>query len=133
MNKKTVMTLMNLGIPASLKGFGYLADSIEMCQNDPQAIHLITKRLYPQVAKQNNTTASRVERAIRHAVEVCFNRISPDMITEYFGATVSYTKGKLTNSEFIAAVVQHLQFEEDKDEIKNTHEHTDAEVLQPGA
>ncbi len=100
-----------IGVPAHIKGYIYLRESIAMVYNDMDLLGSITKVLYPDVAKKFNTTASRVERAIRHAIEVAWNRGSIDIITKYFGHTVSMSKAKPTNSEFIAKVADKLRLE----------------------
>lgn len=94
--------LVTLGTPAHIKGYRYLAHAVELTVKDESLADAITLRLYPQVAKEFNTTPSRVERAIRHAVEVTWDRGDLDIFMEYFGHTVSSTKGKPTNGEFIA-------------------------------
>ena len=79
--------------------------------NEPEYINAVTKRLYPEIAKKNGTTASRVERAIRHAIEVAWDRGDLDTLQRFFGYTVSNTKGKPTNSEFIALIADRLQLQ----------------------
>ena len=79
--------------------------------NEPEYINAVTKRLYPEIAKKNGTTASRVERAIRHAIEVAWDRGDLDTLQRFFGYTVSNTKGKPTNSEFIALIADKLQLQ----------------------
>ena len=91
-----------IGIPAHIKGYQYLRDAIMMVVNDMDILNSITKQLYPNIAKQYNTTPSRVERAIRHAIEVAWSRGKMDTIDRLFGYTVNNGKGKPTNSEFIA-------------------------------
>lgn len=93
--------LTQLGIPAAVTGFRYLAVAIRLCVEREELSYNITKQLYPGVAEACETTAKRAERAIRHAIELCFERCDPDTIDEYFGSSVSPDKGKLTNSEFI--------------------------------
>ena len=94
--------LIGLGIPEHILGSRYLIKAIELAVQDKGLIDSMTKGLYPAVAQCFNTTGPRAERAIRHAVELCFDRCDPETIREYFGNTVSPSKGKLTNSEFIA-------------------------------
>jgi len=90
------------GVPAHIKGYQYLREAIIIAVNDMDVINAITKVLYPQVAKTFQTTPSRVERAIRHAIEVAWDRGDLDTLQRFFGYTVSNTKGKPTNSEFVA-------------------------------
>lgn len=98
-----------IGVPAHIKGYQYIRDAILMCINDADMINSITKILYPEISKKYQTTPSRVERAIRHSIEVAWNRGNPDVIEEYFGYTVSDGKGKPTNSEFIALIADKLR------------------------
>ena len=93
-----------IGVPAHIKGYQYLRDAILMAIEDDSIINAVTKRLYPAVAKKHATTSSRVERAIRHAIEVAWDRGDLDTLQRFFGYTVSNTKGKPTNSEFIAMI-----------------------------
>jgi len=100
--------LHQIGVPAHIKGYHYLRDSIIMAIEDPEIINAITKQLYPSVAKQYATTSSRVERAIRHAIEVAWDRGDVDVLNSYFGYTIHNTRGKPTNSEFIAMISDKL-------------------------
>lgn len=100
-----------VGVPAHIKGYHYLRDSILMTVKDPEMLSSITKILYPTIAKKHQTTPSRVERAIRHAIEVAWNRGNIDMINEMFGYTVSTGKGKPTNSEFIALIADKIRLQ----------------------
>lgn len=100
-----------IGVPAHIKGYLYLREAITMVYNDIELLGSITKILYPDIAKQFNTTASRVERAIRHAIEVAWSRGNIDAITELFGYTINVSKAKPTNSEFIAMVADKLRLE----------------------
>ncbi|WP_413379830.1 sporulation transcription factor Spo0A [Alkalihalobacillus sp. 1P02AB] len=100
-----------IGVPAHIKGYMYLREAITMVYNDIELLGSITKVLYPDIAKKFNTTASRVERAIRHAIEVAWSRGNIDSISNLFGYTVSHTKAKPTNSEFIAMVADKLRIE----------------------
>ncbi len=93
-----------IGVPAHIKGYQYLRDAILMAIEDDSIINAITKRLYPAVAKKHGTTSSRVERAIRHAIEVAWDRGDVDTLTAYFGYTIHTERGKPTNSEFIAMI-----------------------------
>lgn len=100
-----------IGVPAHIKGYQYLRDAIMMVVKDLDIINSITKQLYPTIAREYNTTPSRVERAIRHAIEVAWSRGQVDAIDSLFGYTVSIGKGKPTNSEFIAMVADKLRLE----------------------
>ena len=100
-----------IGVPAHIKGYQYLREAIMMSVEDPAMISSITKILYPTVAKKNQTTSSRVERAIRHAIEVAWSRGKLDTLDELFGYTVSNGKGKPTNSEFIALIADTIRLE----------------------
>ena len=104
-----------IGVPAHIKGYQYLREAIIIAVEDMDVINAITKVLYPQVAKTFQTTPSRVERAIRHAIEVAWDRGDLDTLQRFFGYTVSNTKGKPTNSEFIALIADKLQLQ-----LKNT-------------
>ena len=100
-----------IGVPAHIKGYHYLRDAIMMAVEDMDVLNAITKILYPTVAKKYQTTSSRVERAIRHAIEVAWSRGKLDTLDELFGYTVSTGKGKPTNSEFIALIADTIQLE----------------------
>ena len=107
-NRVTNM-LHEIGIPAHIKGYHYLRDAIMMAVEDMDVLNAITKILYPTVAKKYQTTSSRVERAIRHAIEVAWSRGRMDTIDSMFGYTVNYGKGKPTNSEFIALITDKIR------------------------
>lgn len=109
-NRVTNM-IHEIGIPAHIKGYHYLRDAIMMAVEDMDVLNAITKILYPTVAKRHQTTASRVERAIRHAIEVAWSRGKLDTLDDLFGYTVSNGKGKPTNSEFIALIADTIQLE----------------------
>lgn len=101
--------MRQIGVPAHIKGYQYLRTSIILCINDSEMLGSVTKILYPTVAKQYNTTASRVERAIRHAIEVAWDRGDVDVLSSYFGYTIQAQRGKPTNSEFIAMIADKLK------------------------
>ena len=101
----------DVGVPAHIKGYQYLREAIIMSVNDPEMLNSITKILYPTIAKKFQTTSSRVERAIRHAIEVAWNRGKMDTIDELFGYTINAEKGKPTNSEFIALIADKIRLE----------------------
>ncbi|GAB6170311.1 sporulation transcription factor Spo0A [Clostridium carnis] len=98
-----------IGVPAHIKGYMYLREAITMVVNDMELLSAVTKELYPSIAKKYNTTASRVERAIRHAIEVAWGRGQIEAINKLFGYTVHNDKGKPTNSEFIAIIADKLR------------------------
>jgi len=100
-----------IGVPAHIKGYQYLRDAIIMSVENREVINSITKVLYPTIAKMNQTTPSRVERAIRHAIEVAWSRGKMDTINELFGYTINTGKGKPTNSEFIALISDKMRLE----------------------
>lgn len=101
-----------IGVPAHIKGYQYLRDAIMMSVDDSEMLNSITKILYPSIAKQHGTTPSRVERAIRHAIEVAWSRGKVDTIDELFGYTVHNGKGKPTNSEFVALIADKIRLEQ---------------------
>ena len=108
---KITEILHEIGVPAHIKGYHYLRDSIRMAVEDPGIINAVTKQLYPGVAKLYSTTSSRVERAIRHAIEVAWDRGDVDVLNSYFGYTIHNTRGKPTNSEFLAMISDKLRLE----------------------
>lgn len=103
--------LHEIGVPAHIRGYHYMRDAIIMAINDIDVLNYITKELYPTIAKKHRTTSSRVERAIRHAIEVAWSRGRVDSINSLFGYTISSSKGKPTNSEFIALIADRLRLE----------------------
>ncbi len=103
--------LHEIGIPAHIKGYQYLRDAITISVEEKEMLVSVTKVLYPAIAKKHNTTASRVERAIRHAIEVAWSRGQLEMIHEIFGYTVNSGKGKPTNSEFIALITDKIRLD----------------------
>ena len=100
-----------IGVPAHIKGYQYLRDAILLSIEDDEIINAVTKRLYPSVAKMHNTTSSRVERAIRHAIEVAWDRGDVDVLNSYFGYTIHNGRGKPTNSEFIAMIADKFRLQ----------------------
>ena len=103
--------MREIGVPAHIKGYQYLRESILLTVQEPELMHAVTKVLYPTVAKTNKTTSSRVERAIRHAIEVAWDRGDVDVLSSYFGYTIQNTRGKPTNSEFIAMISDKLRLD----------------------
>ncbi|MCQ2442414.1 MAG: sporulation transcription factor Spo0A [Oscillospiraceae bacterium] len=112
-NLETQVTAIihEIGVPAHIKGYQFLRSSILIAVENMEVINAVTKVLYPAVAKEYGTTASRVERAIRHAIEVAWDRGDIEVLQKYFGYTVSTSKGKPTNSEFIAMIADRLQLQ----------------------
>ncbi len=108
---KVTDILHEIGVPAHIKGYHYLRDSIIMAVERPEIINAVTKQLYPSVAKKYETTSSRVERAIRHAIEVAWDRGDIDVLNSYFGYTIHNDRGKPTNSEFIAMISDKLRLQ----------------------
>lgn len=111
LTSKITNMIHEIGVPAHIKGYHYLREAILICVQNDEMISAVTKLLYPAVAKQFNTTASRVERAIRHAIEVAWDRGDIDVLTSYFGYTIHNERGKPTNSEFIAMLTDKLRLE----------------------
>ena len=109
--RKITKILHVLGVPSHIKGYIYIRESINLMYNSPEMIGGITKEIYPEIARKFNTTPSRVERAIRHAIEISWNRGDYDTMDEIFGHSVDYDKAKPTNSEFIATIADHLRME----------------------
>ena len=103
--------LHQIGVPAHIKGYQFLRDAILLTMDEPDYINAVTKRLYPEIAKKNGTTASRVERAIRHAIEVAWDRGDVDSLNSYFGYTIHNLRGKPTNSEFIAMIADKMRLD----------------------
>ena len=111
LERQVTSIIHEVGVPAHIKGYQYLREAIMIAVEDMDVINAVTKVLYPEVAKTFDTTASRVERAIRHAIEVAWDRGDLETLQKYFGYTVSNAKGKPTNSEFIAMIADRLQLE----------------------
>jgi two-component system, response regulator, stage 0 sporulation protein A len=103
--------IKEIGVPAHIKGYAFLREAIQMVYNDVDLLGSITKVLYPEIAQKFNTTPSRVERAIRHAIEVAWNRGNYESISKMFGYTVHHLKSKPTNSEFIAMIADKIRLE----------------------
>ncbi|AFS78402.1 stage 0 sporulation protein A [Gottschalkia acidurici 9a] len=109
---KITNIIHEIGVPAHIKGYLYLREAITMVVDNMELLSAVTKELYPNIAKKFNTTPSRVERAIRHAIEVAWSRGKVDTINSLFGYTVHTDKGKPTNSEFVAMVADKLRLEQ---------------------
>ena len=108
---KVTDILHQIGVPAHIKGYQFLRDAILLTMNEPEYINAVTKRLYPEIAKESGTTASGVERAIRHAIEVAWDRGDVDTLNSYFGYTIPNLRGKPTNSEFIAMIADKMRLD----------------------
>ncbi len=104
-------TLHELGVPSHIKGYQYIREGVTLVYNNPTIIGGITKELYPEIAKKFNSTTSRVERAIRHAIEISWNRANWDLMEELFGYSVDIDKAKPTNSEFIVTIADKLRLD----------------------
>ena len=111
LDEKITNIFISLGIPAHIKGFHFLRDAVKLCIETPEIINSITKKLYPEIATKNNTTSSKVERAIRHAIEVAWNRGKIDTINSLFGIKVYQDNEKPTNGEFIALISDKMLLE----------------------
>ena len=109
LDEKISNIFINVGIPPHIKGYCYLREGVKMAVDNPDVINNITKKLYPMIGKKYETSASKVERAIRHAIEVAWDRGDPDVLNSIFGYTVANSKGKPTNSEFIAMIADKLR------------------------
>ena len=109
LESQVTKVIHQIGVPAHIKGYQYLRFAIIMTVNDNEVINSVTKILYPTVAKEFGTTSSRVERAIRHAIEVAWDRGDVDTLNSYFGYTIQNNRGKPTNSEFIAMIADNLR------------------------
>lgn len=103
--------IREIGIPAHLKGYHFLRDGITMIVNDGEYLGAMIKKLYPEIAQKYSTTSSRVERAVRHAIEVAWNRGNMDMINRLFGSTVNPEKGRPTNAEFMAMIADKIRMD----------------------
>jgi two-component system response regulator (stage 0 sporulation protein A) len=112
--------LHELGVPSHIKGYQYIRDGILILYNNPSIVGGITKELYPEIANRFNTSVSRVERAIRHAIEVSWNRGNIELMEEIFGHSVDYDRAKPTNSEFIVTVADKLKLEYENSKVINS-------------
>ncbi|HZK28365.1 MAG TPA: sporulation transcription factor Spo0A [Thermoclostridium sp.] len=108
---RVTQIMRDVGVPAHIKGYQYMRDAVLMVTSDIELISSVTKRLYPELAKKYKTTPSRVERAIRHAIEVAWTRGQVETIHDLFGYTINTRKGKPTNSEFIAMIADKMRLE----------------------
>ncbi|NBJ92854.1 sporulation transcription factor Spo0A [bacterium 1xD42-62] len=111
LEKDVTDMIHEIGVPAHIKGYQYLREAIMMSVENPDMLGSITKVLYPTIARKNQTTASRVERAIRHAIEVAWNRGRMETLDAMFGYTINTGKGKPTNSEFIALIADKIRLQ----------------------
>lgn len=118
-NKKISKLLHDLGMPSHIKGYQYIRDAIILMHNDSNYFNGITKQLYPEIAMKYSTTPSRVERAIRHAIEVSWSRGDYDLMDEIFGHSVDFDRAKPTNSEFLATLADKINLDESSYKLKN--------------
>ena len=118
-NRRITKILHSVGIPAHIKGYHFIREAVEMVIENPTVIGQVTKTLYPSIAKKFDSSPTKVERAIRHAIELGWTRGNQDIIDEIFGYTISAIKAKPTNSEFIAMVADYISLNEDTAEEKN--------------
>lgn len=118
LEKQVTESILEIGIPAHVKGYHYVRSAIMLAVTDPEAINAVTKIIYPTVAKQYKTSPSRVERAIRHAIEVAWDRGDVDVLNSIFGYSISSSRGKPTNSEFIAMIADRLRLRNKKRDIR---------------
>lgn len=119
-------TLLDVGINPGLLGWDYLKVGVEMVYNDREYLRNMTGKLYPDIAKEVDSTTSRVERAIRHAIESAFNNMAEDTRKKYFGNVVSLNSGKVTNTTFIAVIVERIQNNIQADGIMREEEYHNA-------
>lgn len=119
-------TLLDVGINPGLLGWDYLKVGVEMVYNDREYLRNMTGKLYPDIAKEVGSTTSRVERAIRHAIESAFNNMAEETRKKYFGNVVSLNSGKVTNTTFIAVIVERIQNNIQADGIMREEEHHNA-------
>jgi two-component system response regulator (stage 0 sporulation protein A) len=111
LEEKISKIFINIGIPPHIKGYSFLREGVKKAVEDPEIINNITKKLYPSIGEKYNTSASKVERAIRHAIEVAWDRGDTDVLNGIFGYTIASGKGKPTNSEFIAMIADRLRLQ----------------------
>lgn len=111
LEREVTSAIHEVGVPAHIKGYQYVREAIVIAVQDMDVINAVTKVLYPEVARRFGTTPSRVERAVRHAIEVAWDRGDLETLQSYFGYTVSNTKGKPTNSEFIAMIADRIRLQ----------------------
>lgn len=115
LKSRVTQIIHELGIPASIVGYRYVRYAIMLVVREPSLLNFVTKKLYPEVAKHFGTTGSRVERAIRHAIEVAWDRGNVEVLQKWFGWTVSNMKGKPTNTEFIGLVADAIMLEREQE------------------
>lgn len=111
LEQATTEKLIEIGIQTNLRGFQYIKEAVMMTVEDPDAVGMLTKHMYPNIAKKHGTTETRVERCIRHAIENSVDRCSVDVMYDYFGESISGNKGKPTNGQFISNMAEHLRLE----------------------
>ncbi|WP_101698528.1 sporulation initiation factor Spo0A C-terminal domain-containing protein [Clostridium minihomine] len=106
------LKLQSIGIPAHVLGYEYLKSALSICLDNPRAIFSMTAGIYPAIAETHGTTPSKVERGIRHAIEICWARCDKNTLTSVFGPVVGAREKRPANAEFIAALAEHLRMEE---------------------
>ena len=121
LDEKITSIFLMIGIPAHIKGYHYLREAIRMVYAEPETINRITKELYPGIAKRFNTSASKVERAIRHAIEVAWTRGKIENINQIYGFNIYGKNDKPTNGEFIALIADKLIMEDSREERMKSH------------
>lgn len=121
LEEKVSKLLHDLGMPSHIKGYQYIRDAIKLMHSNPKVIGGITKVVYPYIANKYQTTSSRVERAMRHAIEVSWSRGDYDLMDEIFGHSVDFDKAKPTNSEFLATIADKISIEEKQKIFKGNH------------
>jgi two-component system response regulator (stage 0 sporulation protein A) len=109
MEKRIRNLLKKCGVPCHILGYEYLVEAVRLCVDDMEYVHMITKKLYPTIAKKFDTKWTRVERAIRHAITIMFDNLDPDTMFELFGNTIPYNTGKPTNAHFIATITELIK------------------------
>ncbi len=127
--RQVAKLLKRIGVPPHLKGYEFIKTAVLMVLEDGNRIHYLTKDLYPSIAQKHKTTASRAERAIRHAAETAYMNMPAETLEEIFGYTVNANSSKAPNSHFIAALVETIKMEEDDESEENTNEKKSENVI----
>lgn len=125
----TAKTLIDIGVNPGLSGYDYLCTAILLAYKDKTYIRQITKKLYPEIAERYSSNTSRVERAIRHAIESTFLNTDIDVLKKYFGNTVNAMSGKVTNTTFIATVTEHIKMQLEADRVDREVESHDQPII----
>lgn len=124
LREATRFVLLGIGVDPSIKGYNYLRTAIELVYNKRDYLDAVTKELYPSIAKEYGSTPRNVERSIRHAIEKAFNSASNDVIYQYFGNVINPNTGKVTNSTFIATIVENIYLRMEGVEEGGQHENS---------